>query len=99
MERRRKYLKLLAFVPAIVLVGGFIGYRAGAFELFSKPEPQPEVQPESNATSQPAPSPAAEASATFMPGSKSALIGMKPPGEAASTSTPPPGAVPPNSQP
>ena len=45
MERRRKYLKLLAFVPAIVLVSGFIGYRAGAFELFSKPEPQPEAQP------------------------------------------------------
>lgn len=33
MPARRTYLKLAAFVPAIVLVVGFVGYRAGAFEL------------------------------------------------------------------
>jgi hypothetical protein len=42
MERRKKYLKLAAFVPAIVLVGGFVGCHAGAFSRFSKPEPKPE---------------------------------------------------------
>ncbi len=45
MELRKKFLKALAFVPAIALVGGFIGCRTGAFQMFSKPETPPEAAP------------------------------------------------------
>jgi hypothetical protein len=42
MTNRKRYLKLVAFVPAIILAGGLIGYRAGAFHLFDAPQPPPE---------------------------------------------------------
>lgn len=93
MQGRKKYLKFLAFVPAIVLGGGFIGYRAGAFELFSKPEPQPDPQPTASPQPPDAP-PASEKPRTYMPGSKFIYIDLKPPGEAAPTAV-----VPPNSPP
>lgn len=71
MGRRNKYLKLLAFVPAIVLVGGFIGCRAGAFNnVFSKPEPKPDPQA-TGVTPQPLVRQLPEEKSTFMPGSKS----------------------------
>ena len=97
MQSRRKYLKLAAFVPALVLVGGFIGYRAGAFELpwLSKPAPPPEVQPDPQPT---AAQPPANSEPTFLPGSKSlsnlgvGRSGVKPPHDPAN---PPPGSVPP----
>jgi hypothetical protein len=44
--RRRKLFKLAAFVPAILLVGPFIAYHAGAFEKAPPPAPQAEQQPE-----------------------------------------------------
>jgi hypothetical protein len=61
MDRARPYLKVAAFVPAIVLVGGFVGARAGvfvipSFPIFSKDVPQPEAQPQPDpvaATQQP----------------------------------------------
>ena len=85
MERRNKYLKLLAFVPAIVLVGGFIGCRAGVFNnVFSKPEPKPDPQP-TGVTPQPLVRQLPEEKSTFMPGSKSinltgVTIGLTPAG-------------------
>jgi hypothetical protein len=89
MQGRKKYLKFVAFVPAIVLVGGLVGYRAGAFERFTRSEPQPEAQPAAN------PRPAPEDDKTFMSGSKFARIDLSPPGGATSTETPP-GAASPN---
>jgi hypothetical protein len=70
MDRRKKYLKLLAFVPAIVLVGGFIGCRAGVFDAFSKPEPKPDPHP-TGVQPQPLVPQLPEEKSTFMPGSKS----------------------------
>jgi hypothetical protein len=58
MERRKKYLKVLAFVPAVVLVGAFVGCRGGAFQMFSKPEQKAEP-------------PASESKPTYTPGTKS----------------------------
>lgn len=94
MDGRRKYLKVLAFLPAIVLVGAFVGCHAGAFQMFSKPEPQPDPQPVA-APQQPAPQPAQPApenkQPTFMPGSKSLIL----PGTTTGL-TPAPNAAPPN---
>jgi hypothetical protein len=42
MTNRKRHLKLVAFVPAIVLGGGFIGFRAGAVQFVETPPPQPE---------------------------------------------------------
>jgi hypothetical protein len=67
MDRRKAFLKGAAVVSALVLVGSFVAYRAGAFELFSKPELQPEVQPVA-APQESAPTPP---QSTFLPGSKS----------------------------
>jgi hypothetical protein len=92
MTNRKRYLKLVAFVPAIVLVGGFVGYRAGAFELFSKPEPQPEPQP---VAEQPPPAP--EGKPTYLSGSKFMHIDLQPPNGTTPTNPPTPGAAPPNS--
>jgi hypothetical protein len=84
MDGRKKYLKGLAFVPAIVLVGGFIGCQAGLINLGLKTEPQPEIQPD--ATAQPQSN--ADGQQTFMPGSKSinlsgATLGLTPSSEPA----------------
>jgi hypothetical protein len=102
MDRRKKYLRFLAFVPAIVLVGGFIGHRAGAFELFPKPEPQPESQPDPQPTTSPHPPAtqlAPESDPTYMPGSKFIRIDIPPPSWATPTGSPPPGAKPPSPPP
>lgn len=87
MQGWKKYRKFAAFVPAIVLVGGLVGYRAGAFERFTKTEPQPAPQPAA------APQPAPEDDKTFMSGSKFARIDLSPPAGTTSTETPP-GAAP-----
>src|SRR5258708_4563332 len=68
MERLKKYLKFAAFIPAIILVGAFVGCHAGAF-TFSKPEPKPESQP--TVTPQPPNQPASEKPPLFMSGTKS----------------------------
>ena len=88
MERRKKYLKFAALVPAMVLGGGFVGCQAGAFHLFSKPEPLPGPLPLglNEPTKPPAEPPAApEKPPVFMPGSKSpnltgTTIGLTPAG-------------------
>jgi len=103
MDGRKRYLKFLVFVPAVVLVGGFIAIRAGAFELpwVSKPAPQPEPQPEVQPTApvQPPtpptapPNPSPEAP-TFMGGSKSLILA-----EPGSLSDPPNSPNPPGTPP
>lgn len=73
MDRRKRYMKVLAFVPAIVLVGGFIGCHSGALPWLGKPEPQPDPRPPAT-LQQPVPvqAPAPEKKPeTFLPGSKS----------------------------
>jgi len=54
MERAKLIFKPLAIVSAILLVGAFVGYRAGAYHRPTPPEPQPEPQPAATAT-QPVP--------------------------------------------
>ncbi|MCI0702671.1 MAG: hypothetical protein L0241_16445 [Planctomycetia bacterium] len=77
MDWRKRYLKLAAFLPAIILVGAFIGCRSGAFEMFSKREPMPEPHPlglnvpNPPANQQSAEQPAPEKPPTFMSGTKS----------------------------
>src|SRR5947209_14611230 len=101
MPGRTKYLRLAAFVPAIVLVSGFIGYRAGAFQLFPQPEPQPqpEAQPEPAAAPEQMPvvSQVPAGGASFMAGSKSVMIATELPAGTATANTPnsAPGATPP----
>lgn len=97
MEPRKKYLKLVVFVPAIVLVGGFVGYRAGAFQTFSKPEPQPEPQPAAVTEQPPAPQPAPESGPAYMGGSKTLILapyvpGTSSPGEPGAATPPQPTA-------
>jgi hypothetical protein len=41
MEPKKAVSKVLAFVPAILLVGGLVAYRAGTFQPRSSVEPQP----------------------------------------------------------
>jgi hypothetical protein len=102
MQGRTKWLKFAAFVPAIVLVGGFIGYRAGAFELpwASKPAPQPEAQP-ATASEQPPtpqltpPSATPEGNPTFMAGSKSFILTPHVPLITTPANTPPTSEQPP----
>jgi hypothetical protein len=67
MQRRKKYVKALAFVPAIVLVGSFVGCQAGAFRMFSEPEPAPQAP----ANPPPAAQPSADTPPVFMVGTKS----------------------------
>ncbi len=43
MEQSKPYLKVASVVSAVLLVGAFVSYRAGAFERFTKPESQPAV--------------------------------------------------------
>lgn len=88
--RWKQYLRFAALIPAITLVGAFIGCRSGAFDLFSKPEPLPEPHPLgfNEPPKPPAASPAeqpAEKKPTFLPGSKSinltgTTIGLTPAG-------------------
>jgi hypothetical protein len=89
MQGQKKYLKLAAFVPAIVLVGGLVGYRAGAFERFTKSDPQPAA----------APQPAPEGKRTYMPGSKFMHIEIPPLGGTSPTDATPPDAAPPSPAP
>ncbi len=95
MERRKRYLKFAALVPAIVLAGGFVGVQAGVLDVLpplpipwlSKraPQPDPQPQPEPTANQLPAPQEPVlvevvpEGSPTFMGGSKT-IIFAKPPG-------------------
>ncbi len=78
MAQRKRYLKLAAFIPAIILVGAFIGCRSGAFERLTKPEPPPEPHPlglnmpPSLTTPQPpTPQPTPNAKPVFFSGAKS----------------------------
>jgi hypothetical protein len=66
VERIKKYLKFAALIPAILLVGAFVGCRSGAFHLNSKPEPKTEIL--HPPTGEP----------TLMPGSKSIQYIVKP---------------------
>ena len=71
MERRQPYLKVAAVVSAVLLVGCFVAYRAGAFHRPAEPAPQPEQQ--SEGATQPAPN-AAPPSRAIMYSSKSAEV-------------------------
>ena len=78
MKLRNRFLKLAAFLPAVTVVGAFIGCRTGAFERFTKSEPPP-------AAPQPPTPPASEGKPVFMGGSKSinvsgTVIGLTPAG-------------------
>jgi len=54
MERLKPFLKPVALVCAVFLVGALVGYRAGAFQRpTTQPEPQPE--PQTATATQPAP--------------------------------------------
>jgi hypothetical protein len=71
MEQSKVASKFVAFLPAIVLVGGLVAYRAGAFQPRSSVEPQP-VQ----VVMPPPPDPQAgndSQQPQFMYGSKSAM--------------------------
>lgn len=78
MSRTKPYLKVAAFVPAIVLVVPFVAYRAGAFERFTKPEAQPAAQQ----------APEGQPPQAFLYGSKSAPVFQ--PGEAPQQPAPDP---------
>jgi hypothetical protein len=97
MDGRKKYLKALAFVPAIVLAGGFVGYRAGAFPTdFFRPSAKPEPQPAPQADPTPAGSPelappsVQPVDPTFMAGSKSIILVPAPQQPGATPPTPSP---------
>ncbi|VTS03220.1 unnamed protein product [Gemmata massiliana] len=70
MSWKKVFLKVAAFVPAIVLVGGFVGVRAGLIQVTSKPEPAPEP----TATTAPEKPAVAGEVPTYMPGSKSIVF-------------------------
>lgn len=73
MKRRLRFLKFAAFIPAIVLVGGFIGCRTGMFEVLSNPPPAPQ-------TPSVAPVPESDKRPAIMGGSKSpGPVGIAPP--------------------
>src|SRR5262245_42230414 len=104
MERRKKYLRFAAFVPAIVLGVVFIGCRSGVFDTFSTPEPKPEPQ-QPSATPQAAPTqpnppvsqpqPAPEKPPVIMSGTKSiGPIGIAPPPTPPNAPNPPPANAP-----
>lgn len=89
MNGRKKYLKALAFVPALVLAGGFVGYRAGAFPAdffrpsgLAEPQPAPDAPPSES-------QPAAGSDPTFMPGSKYIVVTPPPAGSTAPQAAPP----------
>jgi hypothetical protein len=68
-------LKLAAVISSVLLAGGFVAYRAGAFNSLMEPSPQP-ADSESSPTSAVGDEPTGEQPAlTIMPGSKSAIIG------------------------
>lgn len=101
MEARKKYLKVLAFVPAIVLIGAFFGCRGGAFPRFSKPEPKPEmpspVAPQPPANLPAAPSGTESKPPVFFNGTKapnfpSLRSGLAPDGETSAAPTAQPNA-------
>lgn len=69
MKRLKKSLKFTAFIPAIVLVGAFVGCHAGVFPKPLQPQPQPPAEPQA-IPSEPSP-PAAEKPPLFMSGTKS----------------------------
>jgi hypothetical protein len=96
MKKTKPYLQAAALVSSVLLVGAFIGCQTGAFQPFAKPEPPPEA-PQWVTTPEPTPNPpASEGKPTFMPGSKSLMIGLQTNG----TETPnPPGARPPTPPP
>jgi hypothetical protein len=73
MQRARPYLKVVAVLSSVCLVGAFVAYRAGAFD--SPPPPAPPLSPETQPATTPAPaSPANPDSLIFMAGSKSAFV-------------------------
>jgi hypothetical protein len=76
MDKAKPYLKAAAVASSALLVGVFIGYRAGAF---STPEPNSALQPAESTSTQPT----TEGPITIMGGSKSApafgeTIGLTP---------------------
>ena len=82
MDRRKKYLKVLAFVPAIALVGGLIGCHWGDYHVLSK-QPLPAAPA---GTQQPPAAPAPEQAApeskppVFFSGAKSPCLPSLAPG-------------------
>ncbi len=70
MERKSPYLKIAAVVSAVLLVGAFVSYRAGAFQRPAPPEPQPE--PAAPTDTEPRPTPSADQPQHFLYSSKSA---------------------------
>lgn len=95
MDRRRKYLKALALVPAIVLGGAFVGCHAGAFKMFEKEKPAPQPDPQPVAEPQLPAVPPQEKPPLFMSGTKSISnkglsIGLIPADETSPTTPRPP---------
>jgi hypothetical protein len=79
--KRIMFLKIAAVLSAIVLVGGLVSYRAGAFDkLFSPPETPPEQQTEPEPTPEPETPPSAQSDldALLMSTSKSAGVLIPP---------------------
>ncbi len=87
MKPRSALVKLAAVASSLLLVGGFISYRAGAFDALLKPSPQP-AEPESTPVSDPTIMYSSKSGtivtpgtikqskeATLLPGSKSISIG------------------------
>ncbi len=79
MERAKPFLKPVALVCSVFLVGALVGYRAGAFQRptaqADPPAGQPELQPAAAAQPAPQSPPVVSASdLTFMGGSKSMYV-------------------------
>ena len=99
MDRRKAFLKGAAVVSALVLVGSFVAYRAGAFT--KPPEPLPQPEPEATVAPQQPPPGAIEGTSNedliFLAGSKSSDIVRPPkptpPQPAPATPTPQPPSV------
>src|SRR5262245_36528053 len=83
-------LKLAAVGSAIVLVGGFVAYRAGAFDRLRTPT---ESSPLTEEVPGPNLAPQTEESPTIMVGSKSAPVFTQPQSAPPSTTTQPPKQV------
>jgi len=95
-------LKVAAIVFAVVLVGGFVSYRAGAFDKYFSPPPTPEpLQPAPEPTEEPTPtaiSPS-DMDAILMSTSKSAGVLIPPPKKSPPTeTTKPPAQIMPGSK-
>jgi hypothetical protein len=87
MERRKKILQGAAVVSALVLVGSFVAYSAGAFTLTRPAQPQPEPDPQPGAVQQPDSQPEPGKAPVYMSGSKYIVLTPPPAGTPAADSS------------